>query len=82
MTTVRFRAAAAVNAGTGAAPLRRHIAPSPTLSARGVASVPFTFVVVGVAWCWVKALREETAAPEEHIDVVPDPVDATSDDAR
>ena len=23
-------------------------------------SVPFTFVLVGVAWCWVKALREET----------------------
>ncbi len=25
-------------------------------------SVPFTFVIVGVAWCWIKALREETAA--------------------
>jgi choline-glycine betaine transporter len=23
-------------------------------------AVPFTFVVVGVAWCWIKALREET----------------------
>ncbi|TDT32706.1 BCCT family transporter [Naumannella halotolerans] len=23
-------------------------------------SVPFTFVMVGVAWCWVKALRDET----------------------
>ena len=22
-------------------------------------SVPFTFVIVGVAWCWIKALREE-----------------------
>jgi choline-glycine betaine transporter len=22
-------------------------------------SVPFTFVTVGVAWCWIKALREE-----------------------
>ena len=22
-------------------------------------SVPFTFVLVGVAWCWIKALREE-----------------------
>ena len=22
-------------------------------------SVPFTFVLIGVAWCWVKALREE-----------------------
>ncbi|SEC57097.1 choline/carnitine/betaine transport [Nocardioides exalbidus] len=29
-------------------------------------SVPFTFVLVGVAWCWVKALREETrAAPDD-----------------
>jgi glycine betaine transporter len=26
-------------------------------------SVPFTFVLVGVAWCWIKALREETRAP-------------------
>ncbi len=26
-------------------------------------SVPFTFVVVGVAWCWVKALREDTPPP-------------------
>jgi choline/carnitine/betaine transport len=43
-------------------------------------SVPFTFVVVGTAWCWIKALREETAAPEEHVDVVPETVDA--DDAR
>ena len=25
-----------------------------------LASVPFTFVIVGVAWCWIKALREET----------------------
>ena len=25
-------------------------------------SVPFTFVIVGVAWCWIKALREETRA--------------------
>ena len=23
-------------------------------------SVPFTFVLVGVAYCWIKALREET----------------------
>jgi choline-glycine betaine transporter len=23
-------------------------------------AVPLTFVVVGVAWCWMKALREET----------------------
>lgn len=26
-------------------------------------SVPFTLVIIGVAWCWVKALREETAGP-------------------
>ena len=25
-------------------------------------SVPFTFVLVGVAWCWIKALREEPRA--------------------
>ena len=30
-------------------------------------SVPFTFVLVGVAWCWIRALREETrdAVPPE-----------------
>jgi choline-glycine betaine transporter len=22
-------------------------------------AVPFTFVIIGVAWCWIKALREE-----------------------
>ena len=27
-------------------------------------AVPFTFVVVGVAWCWIKALREETRRPD------------------
>lgn len=27
-------------------------------------AVPFTFVIVGVAYCWIKALREETAAPK------------------
>ena len=27
-------------------------------------SVPFTFVLVGVAWCWIKALREETRAED------------------
>jgi glycine betaine transporter len=26
-------------------------------------SVPFAVVVVGVAWCWIKALREETVPP-------------------
>jgi choline-glycine betaine transporter len=26
-------------------------------------SVPFTFVIVGVAWCWLKALREEDLSP-------------------
>ncbi|WP_193607940.1 BCCT family transporter [Nocardioides lijunqiniae] len=28
-------------------------------------SVPFTIVLVGVAYCWVKALREETRAPRD-----------------
>jgi choline-glycine betaine transporter len=27
-------------------------------------AVPFTFVVVGVAWCWIKALRDETRRPD------------------
>ena len=27
-------------------------------------SVPFAVVIVGVAWCWIKALREETRAAE------------------
>ncbi|GAA1925499.1 BCCT family transporter [Nocardioides hwasunensis] len=34
-------------------------------------SVPFTFVLVGVAWCWLKALREETRT---------DPPDGSADD--
>ena len=49
-------------------------------------SVPFTFVVVGVAVCWIKALREETAtaaapAPES-LSVADDgvPVAATPDE--
>lgn len=28
-------------------------------------SVPFSFVIVGVAWCWIKALREEHGAPTD-----------------
>jgi choline-glycine betaine transporter len=28
-------------------------------------AVPFTFVLVGVAWCWIKALREEGRPPDE-----------------
>ena len=36
-------------------------------------SVPFAFVIVGVAWCWMKALREETvpgtAGPPQTLDV-------------
>jgi choline/carnitine/betaine transport len=28
-------------------------------------AVPFTFVLVGVAWCWIKALREEGREPDE-----------------
>jgi choline/carnitine/betaine transport len=35
-------------------------------------SVPFTLVLVGVAWCWIKALREETQ------DTGPPPTDAKS----
>ena len=31
-------------------------------------SVPFTFVLVGVAWCWVKALREERRPPRRYVD--------------
>ncbi|GAB3993240.1 BCCT family transporter [Nocardioides marmoraquaticus] len=31
-------------------------------------SVPFTFVIVGVAWCWVKALRQETRETVEQVD--------------
>ena len=51
-------------------------------------SVPFTFVVVGVAWCWIKALREEgvrepvsvsSAADEDESVRVAGPV-ATPDD--
>ena len=38
-------------------------------------SVPFTFVLVGVAYCWIKALREETR------DAGP-PARRTADDAR
>jgi choline-glycine betaine transporter len=33
-------------------------------SAAVLGSVPFTFVIVGVAWCWIKALREETGREE------------------
>jgi choline-glycine betaine transporter len=33
-------------------------------------SVPFTFVVITVAWCWIKALREEPRPPR---DVPPEP---------
>jgi glycine betaine transporter len=35
-------------------------------------SVPFTFVLVGVAWCWIKALRAETREPEASaVDLTP-----------
>ncbi len=40
-------------------------------------SVPFTFVIVGVAWSWLKALRAETAAAP-----VPAAVPATPVGAR
>ena len=36
-------------------------------------SVPFTFVIVGVAWSWIKALRQDSApARPEEIPVEPD----------
>jgi choline-glycine betaine transporter len=34
-------------------------------------AVPFTFVLVGVAWCWIKALREEGREPEVPVEPVP-----------
>ena len=50
-------------------------------------SVPFTFVIVGVAWCWITALREETAERREPPDApapaVPSATPAsTADDGR
>jgi glycine betaine transporter len=42
-------------------------------------SVPFTFVIVGVAWCWIKALREDTVPGREPSPtVVPTAVGATA----
>ena len=35
-------------------------------------AVPFTFVIVGVAWCWIKALREETVPPTGRRPSAPD----------
>jgi choline-glycine betaine transporter len=35
-------------------------------------SVPFTFVLVGTAWCWIKALREERRDDADHA-VTPPP---------
>jgi glycine betaine transporter len=46
-------------------------------SAAVLGSVPFTFVLVGVAWCWIKALREETREPDDAARD-PDPVEAES----
>jgi glycine betaine transporter len=40
-------------------------------------SVPFTFVLVGVAWCWIKALRAETRGADDRA-VTPTPVRASS----
>ena len=34
-------------------------------------SVPFTFVIIGVAWCWIKALREETGPAPDEAQVTP-----------
>jgi glycine betaine transporter len=40
-------------------------------------SVPFTFVLVGVAWCWIKALRAETRGADDRA-VTPTPARASS----
>ena len=34
-------------------------------------AVPFTFVLVGVAWCWIKALREETRTADRPAGAAP-----------
>jgi choline-glycine betaine transporter len=41
-----------------------------------LASVPFAFVIVGIAWCLVKALREDGAQPSP-VTTVPVPVAAS-----
>ena len=41
-------------------------------------SVPFTVVLVGVAYCWVKALREETRSADDRSGRDPRPTTATS----
>ena len=46
-------------------------------SAAVLGSVPFTFVVVGVAWCWVKALREERVPPRAEPE--PEPLPAVEE---
>jgi choline-glycine betaine transporter len=44
-------------------------------------SVPFTFVLVGTAWCWIKALRAETRGADERA-VTPPPARAASGPTR
>ena len=41
-------------------------------------SVPFTFVLVGVAYCWIKALREETRDTGPRPDEPPTTLDVTT----
>jgi choline-glycine betaine transporter len=44
-------------------------------------SVPFTFVIVGVAWCWITALREEVvpARAPSSLDASSPPADDRAD---
>jgi choline-glycine betaine transporter len=43
-------------------------------------SVPFTFVIVGVAWCWITALRDEVVPPRAPSPAQPAVSAAHSDD--
>jgi choline-glycine betaine transporter len=45
-------------------------------------SVPFTFVTIGVAWCWIKALREEQVPPPGGQAPVPRPAVAGATPGR
>jgi glycine betaine transporter len=49
-------------------------------------SVPFTFVIVGVAWCWIMALREEVVPPRApspaQLDASATPADHSADVPR
>jgi choline-glycine betaine transporter len=41
-------------------------------------SVPFTVVLVGVAYCWVKALREEGRPTDPPVEAATDPAHQTT----